>query len=146
MLAYLAGPLDGLDYDGRAWYDEVAHLSPPGWVLFKPGNAYAFPGSDPVALDKANRAVISEAMAVMIAYLDGPGRGFGTIREIEFAKHIGRPVVVIASKLPSLLTYDLDVVSSVDEVWPHITEAIDRMVQAQRDNPIFRLLGGEDPS
>lgn len=143
MLAYLAGPLDDVD-DGTAWYDEIELLAPPGWVLYCPGSAFKSPGSDPAALDQANRAVIEHSAAVLIAYLDGPGRGFGTIREIEYARSLHRGVVVVAQHLPSLLAHDVLVVPTLREVWPTILEEIDRMVQAQRDHPLFRLLGGGD--
>jgi len=143
MLAYLAGPLDGIPHgDGCDWYEVIEALAPPGWVCYLPGYAFASPGSDPAALDAANRSVITHATAVVIANLSGPGRAFGTIREIEFAKARGLPVVVVATELESLLAYDVDVVSSLEDVWPHITKQIDRMMEAARDNPIARLFEG----
>jgi hypothetical protein len=142
MLAYLAGPLDGVSHeDGREWYKKLEALAPPGWVLYLPGHAFASPASDAIATDAANRSVIVHAASVVIANLSGPGRGFGTIREIEFARQHGRPVVVIG-ELDSLLAHDVECVARPEDVWPYIIEQIDRQTESMRDNPIVRLFEG----
>lgn len=146
MLAYLAGPLDGVSYEeGRDWYDVIERLAPPGWVIYRPGHAFASAASDPHSMNEANRAVISHTAMVVIANLSGPGRAFGTIREIEFAKANGTAVVVVGDLYESLLAYDVDCVDTLEEVWPLITDRIDQMMENQRNHPLFKLLGGEPP-
>ena len=115
MLVYCAGPLDGVSWgEGRDWYEEMAALSPLGWALYCPGLAFKDATEDPRSMDVANRVVISHACDVVIAKLDGPGMGFGTIREIEFARMLGKPVIVIG-EIVSLLAHDIKVVDSLED-------------------------------
>lgn len=140
MMAYLAGPLDDVSHeDGRAWYDEIERLSPPGWVLYCPGMAFRNPASDPLYADAANRAVILKS-SVVIANLTGEGRGFGTIREIEFARAAGRPVVVVG-EVVSLLAHDCVVVQSLEDVWPEIVRQVDQAMEQARALKLSALFG-----
>lgn len=147
MLAYLAGPLDGVTYEeGRDWYEEIERMAPPGWVMYKPGHAFGSPASDPHSMNMANRLVIAQVATIVIANLSGPGRGFGTIREIEYAKANGTPVYVIGGDLDeSLLAYDVDCLDTVFDVWPLITERIDQLMESQRSHPLYKLFHGEPP-
>lgn len=103
---YLAGPLDGLDNDGTTWYDEFEEIRPDDIIGFMPGRAFIGAVDNPEGMDAANRAVIRVAVGV-IANLSGPGRALGTIREIEFAKSLGKPVIVVGNVSASLMAYDL---------------------------------------
>lgn len=128
MLIYLAGPLDGLDYDGTTWYDEFDRLCEgTQFVGFMPGKAYKGAVRSPINMDIANRAIIKEASAVL-ANLLGPGRALGTIREIEFARNLGKPVIVAGDLSASLASHDLTLVGDLEEAmatlqrwWPTIT-------------------------
>lgn len=115
-LAYLAGPLDGLEVDGTAWYDEFEKIWPAGAVGFMPGRAYLGAShATAAAVEKANRAVIA-ASFVVVANLSGPGRALGTIREIEFAKSLGKSVLVVGDIGASLASHDLAVYPDLQSV------------------------------
>lgn len=105
---YLAGPIDDIDpADAASWRSS---LQPPANVLlYTPLGAFHHVNPNNAdAVDRVNRAVISTCDG-LLANLAGPGRGFGTIREIEYARGLGKPVAVTAPPegLASLLTYDL---------------------------------------
>lgn len=115
MLIYLAGPLDGISaHEGQGWYARAAACAPEGAVLYCPGRAFLYAGRNPRSVDYANRAVI-KAADVLIARLDGPGRALGTCREIEYAKSLGKPVIVVGDLSRSLMAWDLHVVDSIQE-------------------------------
>lgn len=109
---YLAGPIDDISLDdARGWRQSIAAIAPVGVLFYTPVDAY-LGVSEMTAekLDMYNRHAIAASDAV-VANLSGPGRGFGTIREIEFSVRLGKPTVVIG-ELKSLLTFDLDVVET----------------------------------
>lgn len=113
-LIYLAGPLDGLTYDGTAWYEGFGQLCSSQQVGFMPGRAYVGAITHcPDVIDAANRTVIGQAAAVL-ANLSGAGRALGTIREIEFAKSIRKPVVVVGDVRTSLAAHDLVVAPDLE--------------------------------
>jgi nucleoside 2-deoxyribosyltransferase len=110
ILIYAAGPLDGLDDDEQArqasWRGELE--PPPGVIIFDPGRAYHGVGKhSAVAIDDVNRVIIRQCDG-MLAHLDSPARCFGTIREIEYARSMRKPVVIIG-ELHSLLAHDVSV-------------------------------------
>lgn len=113
-LIYLAGPLDGLGkFDGTAWYDEFMAVRPADVVGFMPGRAYIGASCETAgAADRANRAVIAVSLGI-VANLAGPGRALGTIREIEFAKSLAKPVIAIGDLSASLAAHDLTTVSDL---------------------------------
>lgn len=112
---YLAGPLDGLDIDGTAWYDEFAVLRPDRVVGFMPGRAYLGADRNPARVDEANRTVIAASDGV-IANLSGPGRALGTIREIEFARGRRKTVWVIGDVGSHMASHDLELLPDVSAV------------------------------
>lgn len=104
MIAYLAGPIDGDDVDRTEsgnWRTSLANLlAQRGIASFLPNHAYCVPAEPSVDVKRAvihlNAHAIQRA-DVFIAYLDGPGRAIGTSREIEVARLMHRPVIVITS-------------------------------------------------
>lgn len=120
-LLYLAGPLDGLDTDGTAWYDEFNAIRPDDVVGFMPGRAYLGAAENPGITNVTNRAMIQASLGV-IANLSGPGRALGTIREIEFAKSLGKTVLVVGDLSTSLASYDLDVEPDLQSVASRLIE------------------------
>lgn len=127
MLIYLAGPLDGVDFDeAREWYEEAASFAPEGAVLYCPGRAFLLQGDDPASMDHANRSVIGMATDVVVAKLDGPGKALGTCREIEFARLRDRPVIVVSDSLQdSLMSWDLKVVGTLEEAFDLVCEMME---------------------
>lgn len=121
-LWYLASPLDGLETDGTAWYDELDGICPDDMVGFMPGRSYIGANAKTAAdVDQANRAVIAVSLGV-IANLSGPGRALGTHREIEFARSLGKPVIAIGDLSKSLASHDLSIVLDLQG-------AVDRLVE-----------------
>jgi hypothetical protein len=118
-LIYLAGPLDGLDIDGTTWYDEWVKVAPDDVVSFMPGRAYLGAVDAPSEMDRANRAIIAASVGV-VANLSGPGRALGTIREIEFAKSLRKPVLVVGDLSASLASHDLQMFDSLQAVSDHM--------------------------
>lgn len=117
---YLAGPLDGLEVDGTAWYDEFDKIRPDDVVGFMPGRAYIGAAENPAAVNLANRTIIAFSDGV-IANLSGPGRALGTIREIEFAKSFGKVVIAVGYLNNSLASYDLRVVPDLQSIVEMLT-------------------------
>lgn len=114
---YLAGPQDDVtEVVARRWREEIAQRAPAHVAFFSPAHAYLGVGVDsfPV-VDTANRSMIA-CCDLMIAWLAGDGRGFGTIREIEFAVAVGKPVVVVGPSIRrSLMSRDVTVVDTMDD-------------------------------
>jgi nucleoside 2-deoxyribosyltransferase len=111
IMVYLAGPIDDITRDeAQGWRKEISESAPIGVLFYLPTNAYAGTSSVTApAVDHMNRVAIAQSDGVL-ANLSGPGRGFGTIREIEFAKTMNKPVVVVQDpmrRLVSLLLHDL---------------------------------------
>jgi nucleoside 2-deoxyribosyltransferase len=126
VLVYLAGPIDDVtDAQARTWREDAATEVSTGLLLFSP--FHAFVGTcNPhtiMAADAVNRLVIQSCDA-LIAKLDGPGRAFGTIREIEYAKLHQKHVVCVVGDQPleSLLTYDVCMATTIGEAIEHILE------------------------
>lgn len=112
MLVYLAAPIDGVDENNRTLLvDTVCEaLHKINVAVFRP--VYAFAQTSITAMtnnaDKIraiNRAAITNCNA-LIAILSGPGRALGTIREIEFARSVKKPVFVVGSFV-SLEAFDV---------------------------------------
>lgn len=123
-LIYLAGPIDGISpEEARGWREDLAAITPSGVLLFNPCTAYhGVNAMTAKGADHINRHVIAHSSAV-IANLSGPGRGFGTIREIEFARYCDKIVsVVVESPLDSLLAYDVHQALSTEEALEFVLE------------------------
>lgn len=125
LLVYLAGPIDDISTDqARSWRASLAAvLNSLGHVAFDPSAPWLI-GRDQLAdgaaaIDLGNRQVIRRSAAV-IANLAGPGRGWGTIREIEFARSLGIPVLaIVPDDLPTTVAlHDLEVLPvETDSDW-----------------------------
>lgn len=124
---YLAGSIDavGREY-ATSWRKEAAsRLSACGVGSFDPTAAYS-PGGDEwpsPMMRQVNRAAIASCSGFLVNLTDS--KGFGTIREIEFAAALGKTIVVwgdeveLASKIEA---YDLklvypDLETCVDVMW-----------------------------
>lgn len=129
MMIYLAGPIDDIPIEeARHWRAMAGHELPTGIVLFSPAHAYQGEVNKITApkVDFFNRVNIVHSDGV-IANLAGEGRGFGTIREIEFARTHNKPTAVIATHdqpVLSLLAHDLFLVESFDEALQEIMVAV----------------------
>lgn len=127
-LIYLAGPIDGIESkESKGWREYLASAAPPNIGLFSPAHAYLNVTKECiVGADVANRQIIANCSGVL-ANLMGSGRGFGTIREIEFANIHRKIVVVAADDLDdTFMTYDLEVKPTLDEAFDHLLELINK--------------------
>lgn len=142
VLIYLAGPIDDIALDrAQQWREAVAAHAPTGVALFSP--AHAFMNVNEVSfrgVDRVNRAVIHSCAHGVLANLMGPGRGFGTIREIEFARMTGTPVAVVG-KIDSLMKDDIMVAKSLQEGLTMLLEEIGDIREEQSQNPFMRFFG-----
>lgn len=119
FLVYLAGPIDDVSTaHSSPWRHEAAALlKEHGVASFLPTSAYQGAAISDAriapAVSAINRCAI-ERSSHLLANLDGPGRGFGTIREIEYARSLGKPVVVVGT-LVSLEAHDVVCVPTFPE-------------------------------
>jgi hypothetical protein len=123
-LVYLAGPIDGIDRkDALGWREKLAEEAPSMVLLFNPVTAYhGVNAGTAIAADQVNRMVIARCSAV-IANLSGPGRAFGTIREIEFARFCEKLVVIVNDRPEdSLLAYDCQQVRTPEDALIRVLE------------------------
>lgn len=143
-LIYLAGPIDEVvESTAKKWREEMGDVAGLGTVFFSPAHAYI--GVTPEnfrAVDYMNRQAI-QACNGMIARLLPETLGFGTIREIEFARLCGKPVVVVAPEKPvSLMMHDVSWASTLEEGLQGLLE----QVAGERERPqggIFLHLPGQ---
>ena len=139
MLVYLAGPIDGVQrQEALDWREEVSQrLNQAGISTFSPAHAFSVaylsssvPSSKAVAraVTEINRYAISQS-SVVLAYLPKDRTTVGTIREIEYAVSIGKPVVVpvkhanasFLSLYDTIQVFDWDeAVGAVIEAMPYI--------------------------
>jgi len=136
MLVYLAGPVDGVQrQEALDWREDVAQrLNQAGISTFSPAHAFSvvyFDGNGRPnkamarAVTEINRYAISQS-SVVLAYLPKDRTTIGTIREIEYAVSIGKPVVVLVERtdIPFLSLYDTIQVSDWDEAVGAVIEAL----------------------
>lgn len=136
MLVYLAGPIDGVQrQEALDWREEVSQcLNQDGISTFSPAHAFSvvyFNGNSPSnkamarAVTKINRCAIRQS-SVVLAYLPKDRITIGTIREIEYAVSISKPVVVLIERtdIPFLSLYDTIQVSDWDEAVDAVIEAL----------------------
>lgn len=118
-MVYLAGPIDNIDNAiAASWRDYVGkELAAHGVSSFNPCAAF-FVGTQPPAelIRSINRHALSVSH-ICLVNLTGPTMGFGTLREIEYARSIGKRVVVAQNcgLEKHLDTYDLELVGSLVE-------------------------------
>ena len=136
MLVYLAGPIDGVQrQEALDWRENVSqHLNQVGVSTFSPAHAFFmvyFGGNSPLnkatarAVTKINRYAIRQS-SVVLAYLPKDHITIGTIREIEYAVSIGKPVVVLVERtdVSFLSLYDTIQVSDWDGAVDAVIEVL----------------------
>lgn len=117
-MAYLAGPIDHVTHDvAMGWRDSVTDLLySHQWATFNPAGSV---GNGPFAPGRAVqmcRAAI-QICDILIAHLPPDTKAFGTIREIEYAKAIGKPVVVWSEwTATSLFSCDVPTLADLTDV------------------------------
>lgn len=144
MLAYIGGPIDDVDDAERTnWVDGLCKiLTEVGVNTYRPVYAMCqtnFLREDAFAICEINRNAIRYC-DLMIAKLCGPGRGFGTIREIELARQLGLRVIVIGT-LVSLEARDVE---QVDPALFLQAETWRRLLRTDRGFPPG-IVGREGP-
>ena len=136
MLVYLAGPVDGVQrQEALDWREDMSQrLNQAGISTFSPAHAFSvvyFGGNSPSnkatarAVTEINRYAISQSSVVLV-YLPKDRITIGTIREIEYAVSIGKPVVVLIERTdtPFLSLYDVIQVSDWDEAVGAVIEVL----------------------
>jgi len=134
-LVYLAGPIDDISIkESHNWREDIARrLAYRGISSFNPAKAYTLTLLNPPSdlIKNINRFAI-EQCDVVVVYLYGEGKGYGTMREIEYAKNINKRVIVIGnlSEISSHLEmYDIEIVETV-------IEAIERVALVTIRDPL----------
>lgn len=121
---YLAGPIDAIDpLEASCWRVKVAtELAKNGILSFNPFTPYQF-GSNPTQTQKEQIIQINlEAIRqcdVVFVYLPVQNvPAFGTIREIEYARSLGKDVIVYThERIKSFMMTDCLNVSSLQEFY-----------------------------
>lgn len=114
---YLAGPIDQVEEEvALGWRFAVGEeLAANGIASFNP--YLAFHGTDRAHAERVrdiNDTAILHSDVLLANLLPGPS--LGTIREIEFAKHMDIDVVIIGKRAEeSLYTFDCDIVTNLEE-------------------------------
>lgn len=114
-IVYLAGPVDSVDFDSaNQWRDKVARELRGIVTCFNP--VLAFAHGDEGAAKKVvdiNRFAIQKCDVVLanLSY----GLAFESIREIEYARTIGKPVICVVGSYVSFGMYDLQKVKTIEE-------------------------------
>lgn len=140
FMLYLAGPVDGVSIEESSSWRELVSEEFPNVVFFMPNDAYRNITSESVAAaDHMNRHAIKCSDAV-VANLSGDGRGFGTIREIEFARALEKRVCVAAGPElnTSLMAYDIAI---YDSPVAATQGALEWLTDRLNSPPIHPLLG-----
>lgn len=133
-LVYLAGPIDGIEpAQAMAWRNAVADLllEEHGIGSYSPAHAFVLPPVNSVhpgspqatiSADNCSKVVAANRSTLrlcdgMFVNLSGPGRAFGTIREIEYARICPLPVVIWGPDAlrHSIEAFDCAVVSDMEE-------------------------------
>jgi len=136
MLVYLAGPVDGVQRkEALDWREDVSQrLNRAGVSTFSPAHAFSvvyFNSNGPSnkvtaqAVTEINRYAISQS-SVVLAYLPKDRITIGTIREIEYAISIGKPVVALVehTDISFLSLHDTIQVSDWDEAIGAVIEVL----------------------
>ncbi len=125
--------------EARGWREALAAKAPLGVVFYSPAHAYLnVRGTNFPKADRANRLAICHGCDGVLANLSGEGQGFGTIREIEYARMSSKPVAVVG-KIQSMMKTDLMVADDLEAALTMLLEAI----QEDRDmpHPLAQLFG-----
>lgn len=132
FMMYLAGPMDDVSTEeASGWRDKVI-AEFPDIVFFRPDLAYGNATADtaPAILHMNQHGI--ECSQALIANLSGPGRGFGTIREIEYARTKTRYVAIAADRKDigphTLMAHDCHLfdtpTEAVQAAWEFLTDKI----------------------
>lgn len=118
MLVYLAGPIDGVSrVQAEGWRELFKEEAPLDWSYFNPAAAFTLQSptkDDNFKVSNINRQAIA-GVDVVFANL-AHGLGLGTVREIEFARKLHKPVVVLVEHVGHPLGvewWDLEVVDTL---------------------------------
>jgi nucleoside 2-deoxyribosyltransferase len=115
-LVYLGGSIDAITHEqASGWREEVTKsFNEYGISVYNPVGAFGFAGMGAAqAISTINRQAI---LACDFCLFRVDKASFGTIREIEFAKANGKPLVVVSAHLSSHVeSHDLHIVASLDE-------------------------------
>jgi hypothetical protein len=145
---YLAGPIDGIEDQGRGWRDDIFELLPMNVACFSPAHAFINDNRESIpAIHMISHQVIRLCDGMLVK-TDTRSLMVGTIREIEWARLHGKPVVVvdISDRISdSLMAYDLLVADNVEQGLTLLLDAIRE--QRSVPHPLMMLrkaLEGED--
>ncbi len=135
MTLYLAGPIEGVSLDdATGWRLRAAEIAPAGCLLFDPVLAWhGVSQATASAVSYGDRVTIAHCDGVL-AYLAGPGRAFGTIREIEWARSHGKPVAVVVGDDPLLSAFAHDV--SQHRTLDEALDALLAAIREHQDRPV----------
>lgn len=120
-MVFLSGPIDDISMDEASrWRDTLARqLDKLNVNVYDPARAFRINTKlSSEAVIKINKTAI-EASDLLIANLSGEGRGFGTIREIEYAKSLNKQVIIIGD-IVSLSAYDCIIVNDMKELLEYL--------------------------
>lgn len=132
--AFLSGPIDDIGaMEAERWRVTLAqHLGKIGINSFDPARAFNIRNNlSAKAVIEINKRAI-EASDIIIANLSGEGRGFGTIREIEYAKSLQKQVIIIGD-IVSLAGYDCIVVPTFLALYEFLNIAIPQTQETTKE-------------
>lgn len=137
-MVFLSGPID--DIDGReasSWRDTLSRmLLNNGMASYNPYSAFKLDINQQFISDKViniNKAAIDQCDLV-IANLAGNGRAFGTIREIEYARLKGIPVIIVGDVI-SLSAYDCVVFDNFKDLYDFLGVKVKLAVGPSKETP-----------
>lgn len=131
---YLAGPIDDVQADeALGWRQQAAHaLNAEGFTCYNPCGAFlcTSPVDSAGFITLVNETALRAASFVLV-YLDGPGKAIGTIREMELAVRLGKPVLVVyQSANQHVALHDVTICSSVVDAVSRILKARHQAVRS----------------
>lgn len=140
IMIYLAGPIDDVTVEQASEWRQSLSADFRSVLFFNPHTAYRNATMATAELVQLmNWHAIQHSHGVL-ANLSGPGRGFGTIREIEYSRLHGKPVAVVSHEdLPivSLMSHDLFMHIDVGAAMEDLLQQI----QNRRDRPSGMFMG-----
>jgi nucleoside 2-deoxyribosyltransferase len=125
VLVYLAGAIDAVTRkEASTWRELFIAGAPLDWTCFSPVGAFQSCAEHRRTERNNKRIAAINRQAIMhcdvLVAVISP-EAFGTIREIEFARKLHIPVIVIVTTLNNRVEYhDLHQVLSVDEAYEEI--------------------------
>jgi nucleoside 2-deoxyribosyltransferase len=145
MAIYLAGPIDETD-DGSTWRTRIGESLPPGVIAIDPFHGVHGDGPRTAqVVDRTNRWMIHASDGLLVN-LEERAAAFGTIREIEFARAKGKPVVVVSPDIiHSLSAHDVFQEDTLERGLGRLVEAITDRLEAPAVHPMLMIGFGEAP-